>query len=57
LVGIITEKEEAKVYSGNHQGKFYYKLLVKCENRPEVKTIFVFPDLPAPQVLIKKETV
>jgi hypothetical protein len=45
LVGIITEKQIAKVYSqGKNQGKLYYRLRVKCENRPQVNTIFAFKE-------------
>jgi serine/threonine-protein kinase RIO1 len=52
LVGIITEKESAKVYSqGKNQGKLYYRLLVKCENRPKVNTIFAFREI------VEKESV
>jgi hypothetical protein len=52
LVGIITEKELTKVYSqGKNRGKLYYRLLVKCENRPQVKKIFAYKEI------VEKESV
>jgi hypothetical protein len=45
LIGRVVEKKQEKVYSGIHQGKLYYRLEVKIENKPQVKTIFAYPDL------------
>ena len=53
LIGRVVEKKSDKVY--DKKSKFYgqgdYRLEVKIENKPLVKTIFVYSDL------VKKEQV
>jgi hypothetical protein len=45
LVGKVNEKKTHQAKKGTkYEGTHYYSLLITCENKPQVKKIFVFKD-------------